>query len=117
MRFLADENLPAALVNWLRKQGHDVLWASEQAPGETDANWLSAAETQGRIVLTADKDFGELVFRDHRNSHGVILIRLESLNIAERLTRLQETWGVIEANQSGRFIVISKNRVRARPLI
>ena len=116
MRFLTDENIPQLLVRWLRDQGHDVLSASELTPGEVDAAWLARAESESRIILTSDKDFGELVFRDHRNSHGVILLRLGSLPLDQRLARLAEAWSVIEANPAGRFIVVSGNRVRVRPL-
>ena len=116
MLFLADENIAGAMVEWLRGRGFDVLSASEAAPGDSDSNWLDRGEAEGRIIITSDKDFGELVFRDHRNSHGVILLRLEALTIDERVQRLSEVWGVVEANPSGRFIVVTPNRVRVRAL-
>lgn len=116
MRFLVDENVPNAVVAWLRDGGHDVLSAAETHPGETDANWLTAAEAQGRLIVTSDKDFGELIFRERRNSHGVILLRLEALAITERVARLSSVWGVIEANPSGRFVVVTEHRIRVRRL-
>jgi predicted nuclease of predicted toxin-antitoxin system len=116
MRFLADENVPVAIVEWIRARGHDVQCASELAPGEPDSSWLGRAESEGRIILTSDKDFGELVFRERRDSHGIVLLRLEALTIKQRLARLGEVWGVIEANPSGRFVVITETRVRVRSL-
>jgi hypothetical protein len=65
-------------------------------------------------LLTADKDFGELVFRDRLNTHGVVLLRLEQLSIEERIARLGEALSVIEANPKGRFIVVTEGKVRVR---
>jgi hypothetical protein len=51
------------------------------------------------------------------NSHGVVLLRLKDLSIAERLRRLEQCWSVIEANPSGCFIVVTRQRVRVRPIL
>lgn len=67
--------------------------------------------------MTSDKDFGELIFRAHLNRHGVVLLRMEELTVAERLARLQADWSVIEANPSGQFIVITEKEIRIWPLI
>ena len=117
MNFFADENVARAIVAWLRGKGHDVLFASEAKPGTPDVEWLREAQDSARLIVTSDKDFGELIFRDHLNSHGVILMRMEELTIKERLTRLQAVWAVIEANPSGKFIVITEKKIRVRPLI
>lgn len=114
MHFLVDENIAAVFTNWLRAEGHDLVLASTLGAGETDEHWLSLAERNHRIILTTDKDFGELIFRDKLNSHGVILLRLFDMPISARLTRLQQAWSVVEANPSGCFIVITSKRVRVR---
>ena len=116
MNYLADENVARRIVEWLRSRGDDVLYASEERCGEIDAAWLRIAEMNRRLILTSDKDFGELVFRDGLNSHGVVLFRLEKLNVDARLRRLERVWSVVEANPSGCFIVITPRRVRVRPL-
>jgi predicted nuclease of predicted toxin-antitoxin system len=116
MKLFADENMARAIVNWLRSQGHDVLYAPDAKPGAADAVWLQQAEADKRLVVTCDKDFGELIFRDRLNSHGVVLLRLEDLTIPERLVRCQAAWSVIEANPQGKFIVITPKKVRVRPL-
>jgi predicted nuclease of predicted toxin-antitoxin system len=117
VRFLIDENVPRPIFAWLQSQGHDVLLAGEIAAGESDAHWLTLAESDKRLIVTADKDFGELIFRDQLNSHGVILLRLYDLPLADRLARFQSVWSVIEANPKGRFIVVTSKRVRVRPLV
>jgi predicted nuclease of predicted toxin-antitoxin system len=116
LKLLADENIAADLVAWLRGQGHDVLYAAEVLAQELDTVLLRTAEAEDRLVLTEDKDFGELVFRDRLNSHGVILLRVSNLSLAERIARLAEAWSVVESNHRGRFIVITANKVRVRPL-
>lgn len=62
-RLLADENVPGAVVAALRQQGHDVAWIHEDAPGSPDPEVLERAQREGRVVVTFDKDFGELAFR------------------------------------------------------
>lgn len=116
MRFLADENMHGGIVQWLRSQGHDVLWATEILQGVDDDMLLQIAQQQERLLLTADLDFGELVFRERLTSHGVVLLRMEDLTVQERLARLHVVWAILEAHAIGQFIVITEARVRARSL-
>ena len=98
MRILADENIARSIVAWLRAQGHDVLSASESRTQAADADLLAEAEAQGYVILTEDKDFGDLVFRDRRNSHGVVLLRMEGLPASLRVARLQSVWTAVEGS-------------------
>ncbi len=93
-----------------------MLYAAEALPGSPDADWLATAEQEKRIVLTADKDFGELVFRDGLNSHGVVLLRLDDVTAAEAAIAIARVWSVVEANPFGRFIVITQKKTRVRHL-
>ena len=61
MNLIADENVDAAIVERLRAEGHDVVWVADLAPGVTDQAVLREANAKGAILVTADKDFGELV--------------------------------------------------------
>src|SRR5512133_2572504 len=77
MRFLADENFPRAAVDALRGGGHDVAWVRTDGPGATDEQVLERARGEQRILLTFDKDFGELVLkRGLPASNGVVLFRV-----------------------------------------
>jgi predicted nuclease of predicted toxin-antitoxin system len=116
LKLLADENIARDMVTWLRNQGCDVLHAAETLVREADSVLLRTAEAEGRLLLTEDKDFGELVFRDRLNSHGIVLLRMGNLPIPERVARLAGAWSVVQSNPSGRFIVITENKVRVRPL-
>ncbi|MGJ0451676.1 MAG: DUF5615 family PIN-like protein [Methylocystis sp.] len=74
MRFLADENFPAEAVFALRRAGHDVVWICETASGASDEAVLAMATGDRRILLTFDKDFGEMAWRsDFARSCGIIL--------------------------------------------
>lgn len=63
MRFLANENFPLDAVEALRQQDHDVVWIRTESPGISDPEVLSRTQAEERILLTFDKDFGELAFR------------------------------------------------------
>jgi predicted nuclease of predicted toxin-antitoxin system len=117
MKYLADENVASRIVAWLRNRGDDVRYAAEERPGELDSRWLHEADADQRLILTSDKDFGDLVFRDRLNSQGIILLRLKDLSVDERLQRLEQCWSVVEANPIGCFIVITPHRVRVRPIV
>jgi len=117
MRLFADENMARAIVTWLRERGHDVLYASEIQAGAADSDWLSRAEAEGRLILTSDKDFGDLIFRDRLTSHGVVLLRLGDMTLEQRLSRLEQAWASVEANPVGKFIVITPSKVRVRDLV
>ena len=116
MRILADENVPRPLVAWLRDTGHDVLYSAESRKQTPDADLLAEAEAQGYIMLTGDKDFGELILRDHSNSHGVILLRMENRPAAIRLVRLQQVWTLVEPRLPGHFVLVTASKIRLRPL-
>jgi predicted nuclease of predicted toxin-antitoxin system len=60
MRFLANENFPGAAIEALRAAGNDVAWIRVDAPGSSDPEVLARAAREERVLLTFDKDFGEL---------------------------------------------------------
>jgi predicted nuclease of predicted toxin-antitoxin system len=116
MRFLADENFPGAAVEALCAAGHDVIWIRTAAPGAKDEAVLSWAVREARVLLTFDKDFGELAWRwGLPASCGVILFRV---NIGD-----PKTIGAVLAGRlaergdwAGHFSVIEDGRVRMRAL-
>jgi predicted nuclease of predicted toxin-antitoxin system len=80
MKFVADENIDRQVIDRLRQDGHIVMSVSEMDPGISDDVVLDLSNQEGSLLLTADKDFGELVFRQHRLMTGVVLIRLAGLS-------------------------------------
>ena len=77
MRWLVDECVDAGLVARLRASGHDVVYMAEVLPAASDADVLARAQGETRLLLTEDKDFGDLVFRRGRKVPGIVLLRLD----------------------------------------
>ncbi len=75
MRFLADESCDFTFVRVLRSAGHDVLAVAESAAGAPDDKVIALAHSQRRILITEDKDFGQLVFAAAASTSGVIYVR------------------------------------------
>ena len=75
MRFLADENFPKPVIDWLRRDSYDLLWAGTDFPSTEDQWLLDRAESEGRILLTLDRDFWQLAMqrRKRLRRSGVIL--------------------------------------------
>lgn len=116
MLFLANENFPFDAVEALRQNGHDVAWIRVDSPGISDPEVLSRAQAENRILLTFDKDFGELAFRSKLPARsGIILFRIKapsSAAVAEKVVRaiaLRDDW-------QGHFSVVEDDKVRMRTL-
>ncbi len=116
MRFLADENFPGDVVSALAGRGHDIAWVRTEAPGSADTEVLARAQAEARILLTFDKDFGELAFRAGLPaSSGVILFRIPTPS-AEYVTRIVVTTLEARTDWAGHFAVIEAGQVRLTPL-
>ena len=79
MKFVADEDVDYPIVERLRSDGHAVWYVAEMDAGIADEAVLELARVKDALLLTADKDFGELIFRQKRLTNGVTLLRLEGL--------------------------------------
>ncbi len=116
MRWLADECVAAALVGELRSAGHDVAYMAEVAPRASDADVIRRANDEDRLLLTEDKDFGELVFRWGRAVPGIVLVRIHPGTHQHTWRRLQAAIGRFGDALFGRYTVVESSRFRARPL-
>jgi predicted nuclease of predicted toxin-antitoxin system len=116
VRLCANENLPEDCIARPRQSGHDVLWIREAAPGSADPAGLARAQAEGRLLITFDKDFGELVFRrGAAASHGVVLFRIaqpSSAIVAERVTAILAS----RTDWEGHYSVAEEHAIRMRPL-
>ncbi len=116
MQFLANENISGTVIRELRRQGHDVLSAKDSMPGQSDRAILERASREKRLVITHDKDFGELAFRFGLPAEcGIVLFRLEGRDPEG------DNWRVLTAIQSradwsGHFAVVSDRQIRIREL-
>lgn len=114
LKFLADESCDFAVVRCLRAAAYDVQAIMEIASGESDANIIKMAVDTGRILITEDRDFGDLVYA-HQVSHGgIILIRYPSTarkDMAEIIRDLIQRKGDA---LTGCFVVVSPLKIRIR---
>jgi predicted nuclease of predicted toxin-antitoxin system len=116
VRILANENVPGDTVATLQEQGHDVAWIRLDAPGSSDEEVLERAAAENRLILTMDKDFGELAFRFRLPAEaGIVLLRIRANNPAA-LTRVAVDGLQTRDDWSGHFSVIENDRVRMTQL-
>lgn len=116
MNFLVDECCDALLVAGLRADGHDVLYIPEVAPGSDDNTVLQLAFSQQRVLLTEDKDFGELVVRLQLPALGIVLLRIEPAHSNIKLARLRDVILHDGSRIVGSFVVIDETKARFRSL-
>jgi predicted nuclease of predicted toxin-antitoxin system len=117
VRWLADECIDAALVKHLRERGHDVVYMAEIARAADDADVMARARAEGRLLLTEDKDFGDLVFRRGAQVPGMVLLRLDPAMHALKRRRLDAAMTrFAEEGLQGRYTIIEAGRFRSRPL-
>ena len=116
MRILANENFPREAVEALRAPGHDVFWARTDSPGSPDSRVVDRAASDRRILVTFDKDFGELAFRRGLfPPAGIVLFRIKAPSPAHVA---QVAVAVLEGRNDwpGHFSVVEEGRVRMTPL-
>lgn len=116
LALLADENIAAPLVRALRENGIDVAYIAEFATGITDDEVLEVARQEGRLLLTEDKDFGELVFRMKRDMPGVIMLRLPTAQWLEQWKRVRTVIEHYADKLAGYYTVIEQDKIRFRSL-
>ncbi len=114
MKFLADENVEPAIVAALHALGHDVLTIGASLRSKSDKAVLESARRAKRIVVTNDKDFAELAFRDAVASVGIVLIRLPRWSSARKARRVAEAISQIGSRVHGSLVVIEEVAVRYR---
>jgi|SRR3990172_3998355 len=116
MRFLANENVPYDAVAALRETGHDVAWVRTDGPGSCDEDILSRAVAEERVLITFDKDFGEMAFHSKLPAKcGIILFRIpekSSSYIAKVVVETVES----RTDWAGHFAVVGEHRIRMRTL-
>jgi predicted nuclease of predicted toxin-antitoxin system len=115
MNLVADESVDCQIVNRLRDDGHKVLYIAEVEPSISDDAVFNRANEKAALLITADKDFGEIVFRDKRLiSDVVVLLRLAGLTPAKKADVVSESIRENELSFPHHFSVISPGKVRIR---
>lgn len=114
MNIVADEGVDHDIVQRLRKESHSVIYIAELSPSVPDDVVLSEANRLSAILLTSDKDFGELVFRQGRIRFGILLIRLEGMTAAQKADHVALAIREKTDEMANAFCVLSPGQLRIR---
>lgn len=113
MNFLLDVNASGSLAGWLIELGHDVVQVGSKDPRMSDDEILSWAIRESRIIVTTDKDFEEMIWRQGKSHCGVL--RLENMPRAERKALL---FDVLDRHnqdlESGAIVIALSTKFRVR---
>ena len=117
MKFLVNENVPVASVVLLRQRGMDVTYVAEDFPSEADTAIMQTAHNQDRIIITFDRDYGELIFKRLQPvPAGILFLRFDPTyptEPGEIVLNLIESKSI---SLLGRFTVVERDKLRQRPL-
>lgn len=116
MKILADESVDKDIVVRLRKDGHSVDYVAEINPGIMDEEVLILANDENTLLLTADKDFGELIFRQGLIKRGIVLYRLAGVSREEKAEIISSAIAEHGEELLNAFSVITEKAVRIRKI-
>lgn len=112
MKFLLDENVDFPVAIFLRSLNFNVKTISETQPSVEDKDVLTLANEENRILITNDKDFGYLVFKEKLPHKGIILLRLEDESSQTKISHLKRLLTTYKNKLENNFIVVTKTKVR-----
>lgn len=114
MKCVADENVDASIVSALREAGHSVWYVAEESQGILDDDVLRKAASENALLLTSDKDFGDLVFRQGRAAAGVLLLRIAGVPTRDKGRIVAGAVGEYQDELQGAFSVLTRTALRVR---
>ena len=117
MKILADESVDYPVVASLRKLNYDVYYIAEIKSGIKDEEVLEIAQKENRILLTSDKDFGELAYRQKLANNGVVLYRLSGLSNERKSLIITDSFKSHSSEMANKFTVITSNHIRIRKIL
>lgn len=112
MRFLLDECVGPAVAMWLRNDGRDAVSIQDVEPGAEDEAVLNRAATEKRILVTYDRDYGELVFLHRKKHAGVIYLRIGDPEDAAKISAIERVLSSPMGGVEGRFVVVTERTIR-----
>ena len=115
MRILADENVDRPIARWLAEQGHDVMEASVSMREAADSDLIDFSRREHRILISFDRDIGNLMQLDSAPHPGVVYLRLRGKG-PELWRAFQRVWPRIETLVTNHFVTVRNDRIRRRPI-
>jgi len=114
VEFVADESCDFAVVRARRANGHEVVAIAEISPRISDEQVLRLARAEARVLVTEDKDFGELVYAQRHEMSGVILLRFPGNARSTMAQMAVDAVKTLGPKLVQRFTVIEPGRIRSR---
>ncbi|OGY26127.1 MAG: hypothetical protein A2Z24_01910 [Candidatus Woykebacteria bacterium RBG_16_44_10] len=112
LKFLIDENVDFPVAAFLRGLGFDTKTVVEEKPSLADKDILTLANQEDRILITNDKDFGQLIFEEGLSHKGIILFRLGDESSQAKIKRFKELLSTHKDQLANHFIVVTETKVR-----
>lgn len=116
MSFVADESVDYPIVKLLRGMGFEVFFIAEKTPGISDDQVLEIANKKKAILITSDKDFGGLIYRQKFFSYGILLLRFAGLKQEAKCRIVRQIFERNKDELPGSFSVAQKSHLRIRKL-
>jgi predicted nuclease of predicted toxin-antitoxin system len=114
LKFLVDVGVGKAVEVWLRERGYDTKFVREIDPRTKDIEILRMADSEARMVITMDKDFGELVYNSKSTHSGVLILRLEAATGVEKVEIIKRILETYSGKIDGKFCVFQDGKLRVR---
>ena len=112
MRFLVDECTGPHVAKWLIGERYETFSVFDEARGMADPDVLEKAHSGNWILITNDKDFGEMVFRERRQHHGVIFLRLDDERATNKIDVIRRLLAKYSDKLADRFVIATETKVR-----
>ncbi len=116
MRFLADVNIERPVVDELERMGHNVSWVADLDRYLDDMSIFEIARKERPILLTNDKDFGEIVFRQKLLPTGIVLFRVKGQDVTKKIRLVKKLLAAHSDKIAKHFVVVAEEKVRFIPL-
>lgn len=116
IKFLANVNVEKPLIDFLDEKGFDIKWVTNIDKRMPDDRVCELANSEQRIIITNDKDFGEIVFYQQKIAYGIILMRVKGQNSAEKIVVLDKLLENYQDKIANHFVVLTKTKFRFIPL-
>jgi predicted nuclease of predicted toxin-antitoxin system len=112
LKFIADVNIEKLIVDYLKENGYDVKWIPDYNCEILDEDLLKLANLEKRILITNDKDFGELTFLQKSLSTGIILLRVKGQRAEDKVKLIEKLLNYHRDKLLNNFIVITRKKIR-----
>lgn len=116
IKFLANVNVEKPLVDFLDEKGFDIKWITNIDKRMPDARVCEIANKEQRVIITNDKDFGEIVFLQKKITYGVILLRIKGQNSSEKIILIEKLLDKYPDKIADHFVIVTKEKFRFIPL-